>query len=1039
MGSRLDTKLSSFCEALMEAAWLACLIVTPLLFDVRSNGVFESDKAVIVRSLAVVMVLAGLLRMIDSRGASLDDGAPHHPASAPPSTGSGKRRARSAGSWAIAALAYLSVQVLSTISSVAPRNSFWGSFTRLQGLYTTAAYVVVFLTVLAFCRSRSQIERIIQACLLTSVPVSLYGIIQRFGTDPVPWMADVVRRPGSTMGNPIFLAAFVMMVVPLALYRYLEVGRVVTRDQTRLIKWVFIGGGIVNILFQLVAWSRGPVSGSLAAMVTLGLWTAQGHVFSRPLRPFVRTGVYSVLLSAQLAAIMLSGSRGPLLALLVGLSAFVALWALTRGKRRWLAATTAVVAAVFITLILLNHPASPLRRFEPQTPSAVRRFTHLLEGSGRVRLLLWEGAAGLVGQDPARFVWGYGPESEELVLSKHVPAELDRVEEGMPDRSHNETFDVLVTTGLLGLAAYAVLFTAMLVTGLRWAGAARTRDHRRSAAAICLVGAGSAMVAARVLDGSWRFSGLALPAGMLGGVLIYLAGLRPWRRAPLPRWCNTRLLAVLIFSALVAHFVEIQVGIAITATRTYFWIYLALIAGALAGLHGPGTRAGVGARRQTAAASPGSPLVPSLMSILVLLTLVFDLVPAKESSVPTVLWLGGSSWLLAAIMLSSESRRGSPGSDLKEGLVIYAALPLLTVSIFAALHRLPALLIGDPTLTPVPFYIALLIVVVAIAIGLTRGRRPPTLASSRFGAPAGVGLGIVAMILIVTTNVDVVRADIALKQAQSHFSRPGQLDEAERWALTALAIRPSRDHLHTVLGQIRTRRAETTGGSDQRESTFARAEESFLTAHDLSPLRAANSTNLARLYRSWAERTPNEESKRALFDRALSCYRNALDRDPSSFRTWNEVATIHLLAGRISEAEAVLEHSLALNDAFSATYVDRGRVNLMQGKLGDALQSFQRAVSLDTESAEALQGLALTYARLGRAAEAARSYENLLALRPADLDAHVQLARIYAVLDRPDLASARAQAALKLAPPGRRSAIEQLVGEFLIKRPARSE
>lgn len=1035
MGSRLDTKLSSFCEALMEAAWLACLIVTPLLFDIRSNGVFESDKAVIVRSLALVMALAGLLRMIDGRGAALHAGVPHHPASAPPSAGSGKRGARSAGFWAIAALAYLSTQVLSTITSVAPRTSLWGSFTRLQGLYTTAAYIVVFLTVLAFCRSRSQIERIIQACLLTSVPVSLYGIIQRFGTDPVPWMANVVRRPASTMGNPIFLAAFVMMVVPLTLYRYLEVGRVVTRDQTRLIKSVFIGGGIVNILFQLVAWSRGPVSGSLAAMVTVGLWTAQGHVLSRPLRPFVRTGVYSVLLSAQLAAMLLSGSRGPLLALLVGLSAFVALWALARGKRRWLTATATVVAAVFIILILLNHPASPLRRFEPQTPSAVRRFTRLLEGSGRVRLLLWEGAAGLVGQDPARFVWGYGPESEELVLSKHVPAELDRVEEGMPDRSHNETFDVLVTTGLLGLASYLVLFTAMLVTGLRWAGAARTRDHRRSAAAICLVGAGSAIVAARVLDGSWRFSGLALPAGMLGGVLIYLAGLRPWRRASLPRWCNTRLLAVLLFSALVAHFVEIQVGIAITATRTYFWIYLAVMAGALAGLHEPGTRAGLRARRPTAAASPGFPLVPSLMLILVLLTLAFDLVPATKSSVPTVLWLGGSSWLLAAIMLSSESGRGSPGSGLKKGLVIHAALPLLAVSIFAALHRWSALLVHDPTLTPVPFYIALLTVVVATAIGLTRGRRLPTPASSRFGAPAGVTLAMVAVILIVTTNVDVVRADIALKQAQSYFSRAGQLDQAERWALRALAIRPSRDHLHTVLGQIRTRRAETTGG-DQRESTFARAEESFLTAHDLSPLRAANSTNLARLYRSWAERTADEASKRALFDRALSCYRNALDRDPTSFRTWNEVATIHLLAGRIDEAEAVLEHSLALNDAFSATYVDRGRLGLMQGKLGDALRSFQRAVSLDTESAEALQGLALTYARLGRTAEAARSYENLLALRPADVDAHVQLARIYALLDKPDLASARAQAALELAPPGRRSAIERLVGEFLIKRPA---
>jgi hypothetical protein len=38
------TKLSRFCDGIMEAAWLAALIVVPLFFDVYSSRIFEPDK-----------------------------------------------------------------------------------------------------------------------------------------------------------------------------------------------------------------------------------------------------------------------------------------------------------------------------------------------------------------------------------------------------------------------------------------------------------------------------------------------------------------------------------------------------------------------------------------------------------------------------------------------------------------------------------------------------------------------------------------------------------------------------------------------------------------------------------------------------------------------------------------------------------------------------------------------------------------------------------------------------------------------------------
>jgi hypothetical protein len=38
------TKLDHWCEAVIEAGWLAALVVAPMFFNVFSSRVFEPDK-----------------------------------------------------------------------------------------------------------------------------------------------------------------------------------------------------------------------------------------------------------------------------------------------------------------------------------------------------------------------------------------------------------------------------------------------------------------------------------------------------------------------------------------------------------------------------------------------------------------------------------------------------------------------------------------------------------------------------------------------------------------------------------------------------------------------------------------------------------------------------------------------------------------------------------------------------------------------------------------------------------------------------------
>jgi len=84
-------------------------------------------------------------------------------------------------------------------------------------MYTALSYVAVFAAVVLVVRRRQQVERIVTAALLGSVPVLLYALVQWAGADPIAWGFDVRARVHGTIGGPIFLGGYLVMVLPLTL------------------------------------------------------------------------------------------------------------------------------------------------------------------------------------------------------------------------------------------------------------------------------------------------------------------------------------------------------------------------------------------------------------------------------------------------------------------------------------------------------------------------------------------------------------------------------------------------------------------------------------------------------------------------------------------------------------------------------------------------------------------------------------------------------------------------------------------------------
>ncbi|MCG2769099.1 MAG: O-antigen ligase family protein, partial [Anaerolineae bacterium] len=249
----------------------------------------------------------------------------------------------------IAGLAFVVSQSLATIFSLSPSISFWGGHERWVGTVANMCGFVILLAVPLICRNRGDVRGMVSLVLLGSAIVAAIGIAQRTCPDfPIP--AWFYPRVSSTLGNPIFLGAYLVLVVPLVAERWIESVRRLRAGPSRL-----------DVL-------------DMAA--------------------------YTVLLAGQLACLFLTGSRGPWLGAACAALAFSVLLAWRRSRPRLLVVALTIFVGLALLLLLLNLPKTPLQALL-DLPYVSR--LRLVQDSGSVseRMLVWQGAWELIRERPA--------------------------------------------------------------------------------------------------------------------------------------------------------------------------------------------------------------------------------------------------------------------------------------------------------------------------------------------------------------------------------------------------------------------------------------------------------------------------------------------------------------------------------------------------------------------------------------------------------------------------------------------------------------
>jgi tetratricopeptide (TPR) repeat protein len=1097
----MPTKLSVFCDKVIEAGWLTTIIIVPLFFNIYSSRVFEPDKLTLLRSIALVMAVAWLIKVVE-KGLGRETGPESQT-----HDGSKKPNPADTGSlpptfWGqvsqtplvLPTLALVAVYILSTLFSITPRISLWGSYQRLQGTYTTFSYIVIFFLALEGLRRREQIDRLVTVVVLVSLPVSLYGLIQHNRLDPLPWGGDVTLRVASNMGNSIFVSAYLIMAVPLTLARLVGSSLAVFEDKGLWDKAMFLLVFAVFIVAQLYAATLYVWGGLLVVLIFFIPLFGFSIYLEKPFSQFVPIGCYSGILTTQLICIYFSQSRGPLLGLLGGLYFFGLLFAVWKRSRigAFIAIGSAVAVVSFLVIFNLSDALAPLRDL-PYIGRLGRVF-ETESGTGLVRVLIWEGVVELVPpHEPLEFpsgepdrwnflrpLFGYGPESMYVAYNRFYPPDLAHVEarNASPDRSHNETFDALVITGLVGFVVYMTLFTSLFYYGLKWLGLITNPGERN--VFLCLwLGFGFL-----VMVGFWQvlganFVGVALPFGMVIGLGIYLAiytffFYKGESREEAPH----RILLIALLSALVAHFIEIHFGIAIAATRTYFWLYAALMVvigyylrretiPAPSKVAGPaelpkeqrrakrrGKRKAVPTSKpqpmvETASGSAISMMPYALLVGIMMVTMVFDYRTARlpiATRSYSVFWLFFITWLFSGIIVTVEllkaktSQHDAAGWSLAFLLYFVVSLGCLFAFHFIHVGRLSAqanianiaevMRQADRvanTLTIYYLFLFFLLLALATVLMQETALPPRTWRIANWWLYPILVVGLIWIILI--TNLNVIRADIYYKQGQAYDNQQSR-DAAIELYKKALTLAPNEDFYYLFLGRAYLERAQATDDSARKAVFLDQGLNVLLQARKINPLQTDHSANLARYYRTRGNMASDPVDKEKYLNQALEYYRQATSLSPHNAQLFNEWGLVYFMLGDYDRAMKKYQQSLALDQEFEQTYLQLGDLYMARKELDQAAEVYRKAVELDPTQVQAHSVLSYIYSQQGKLAQAVEENLKVLELKPNDYASHKNLAILYQQLGRIDEAIIEAEAALSLAPENDRASLEGFIAQL---------
>lgn len=385
------------CNLIIESSFYLLFFLIPLIMTPWSYELFEFNKILTVYFLTIIIITAWISRMILE-----------------------KRFLFPKTFWNIPLFIFLGTQFLSFLFSIDRHVSFWGYYSRFNGgLLSTITYSLLYWAFIANMNHKKTLLSLFSLGA-SAVIVGAYGIAEHFGIDAQFWVQDVQSRVFSTLGQPNWLAAWLIALLPLTWALIIN-------------QWPLKKSGFLNWRFWL-----------------------------------------SFLLSLiLLLCFIYTKSRSGLLGLT---TAFIIFWAvigwLTKKEiKKLLQPFLVITILIIVTNLLINTPWQP-RFFQKnnQDRATVQEQVPTMESggteSGEIRKIVWKGALNVWLHSP---FLGTGPETFAFSYYWYRPIEHNTVSEWdfLYNKAHNEYLNYLATTGTIGFLGYLGLIGSYFFWNLK--------------------------------------------------------------------------------------------------------------------------------------------------------------------------------------------------------------------------------------------------------------------------------------------------------------------------------------------------------------------------------------------------------------------------------------------------------------------------------------------------------------------------------------------------------------------------------------------
>jgi putative inorganic carbon (HCO3(-)) transporter len=399
-------RLQAFCDQGVRITLMAMLLVVPLVFYIYCNDVFETNKLFAFRILTLMALTAFLTRflLVDSN-----------------------RKLRPSLLWPPVLLVGIS-SLLSTLHTNNLQSSLFGVYEDFEGIFTIANYLLLWVLVNQFIRNLNDSLKFLLMVVLAGLVAAIYGVVQNFGIDIVAWnpMTYSAGRLFGSLGNPNFLAAYVLMALPVATVFFLIAKRT-----------MFKAGMLATVAIMLMA-----------------------IFFTKSRGAFYGLSAEFVLLAGYL---IYDRNKGGLVA----------------ANRRWL-----ILTACLAGLLLCS---GQVRSTIGETVDRTLQTLNVKQLTITPRLYIWRSALQMIRDNP---VLGTGLDTFQIAFPKYRLAEYWQLEwNGTPEKAHNFFLQIGATTGLLGLGAWLWLITAFFLAIVRkWKDLNPLRRHLSVAVMLAEVG-----------------------------------------------------------------------------------------------------------------------------------------------------------------------------------------------------------------------------------------------------------------------------------------------------------------------------------------------------------------------------------------------------------------------------------------------------------------------------------------------------------------------------------------------------------------------